>query len=76
MVTERMTKPESVAMTEPGTLPEGLPLCELCGYPMPAGEEMFKYHGFSGPCPKAQRVPAEELPDDRVRDAAPTGGPS
>lgn len=26
--------------------------CELCGEPMPAGEEMFKYHGSSGPCPK------------------------
>ena len=26
--------------------------CELCGEPMPKGEEMFKYHGYSGPCPK------------------------
>lgn len=26
--------------------------CALCGEPMPAGEEMFKYHGYSGPCPK------------------------
>lgn len=26
--------------------------CELCGEPMPAGEESFRYHGFSGPCPK------------------------
>ncbi len=26
--------------------------CELCGDPMPAGEEVFKFHGFSGPCPK------------------------
>ena len=26
--------------------------CELCGEPMPAGEEMFKLHGYSGPCPK------------------------
>ena len=25
--------------------------CELCGHPMPVGEEMFKYHGHSGPCP-------------------------
>lgn len=25
--------------------------CELCGHPMPAGETMFKFHGFSGPCP-------------------------
>ncbi len=27
-------------------------VCELCGEPMPVGEEMFKYHGYSGPCPK------------------------
>lgn len=26
--------------------------CALCGEPMPPGEEMFKYHGYSGPCPK------------------------
>lgn len=28
------------------------PTCALCGEPMPAGEEMFNYHGHSGPCPK------------------------
>lgn len=26
--------------------------CSLCGEPMPEGETMFKYHGFSGSCPK------------------------
>ena len=26
--------------------------CELCGEPMPEGEEMFKFHGYSGDCPK------------------------
>lgn len=26
--------------------------CELCGEPMPDGEEMFKFHGYSGECPK------------------------
>ena len=26
--------------------------CQLCDEPMPKGEEMFKYHGYSGPCPK------------------------
>lgn len=26
-------------------------ICELCGKPMPPGEEMFKFHGYSGPCP-------------------------
>lgn len=25
--------------------------CQLCGKPMPPGEEMFKYHGYSGDCP-------------------------
>lgn len=27
-------------------------ICALCGEPMPEGEQMFKYHGYSGPCPK------------------------
>lgn len=26
--------------------------CGLCGEPMPPGEEMFEYHGYSSPCPK------------------------
>ena len=26
--------------------------CALCGEPMPPGEEMFMFHGYSGPCPK------------------------
>lgn len=34
------------------------PLCELCGEPMPKGEEMFKFHGYSGPCPKPPIVKA------------------
>lgn len=25
--------------------------CQLCDEPMPKGEEMFKYHGYSEPCP-------------------------
>ncbi len=29
-----------------------IPVCSLCGEPMPVGEEMFKYHGYSGDCPK------------------------
>lgn len=29
-----------------------LVLCKLCGDPTPVGEEMFKYHGYSGECPK------------------------
>ena len=27
-------------------------LCGLCGEPMPENEQMFKYHGYSGDCPK------------------------
>lgn len=39
---------------------DGKPVCELCGCPMPPGEEMFKFHGYSGPCPtKAQPQPAK-----------------
>jgi hypothetical protein len=26
--------------------------CSICGEPMAAGEEVFKFHGYSGPCPK------------------------
>lgn len=26
--------------------------CNICGEPMPAGEEVFNFHGYSGPCPK------------------------
>ena len=44
--------------------------CELCGEPMPAGEEMFKFHGFSGPCPKPPLSKPEptNLPDDTLRE--------
>jgi len=28
------------------------PVCDLCGGRMPKGEEMFRYHGHSGSCPK------------------------
>jgi hypothetical protein len=38
--------PSAEVKTEP------LPTCGLCGEPMPAGEEMFNYHGYSGPCPE------------------------
>lgn len=36
-------------MTEEKESPK---LCSVCGEPMPEGEEVFKYHGYSGPCPK------------------------
>jgi hypothetical protein len=39
--------------------------CELCGEPMPEGEEMFKFHGYSGPCPKP---PLPRIDKQAVRD--------
>ena len=39
-------------MTNEKELKENRPLCELCGEPMPAREEMFKFHGYSCDCPK------------------------
>lgn len=36
--------------------------CQLCGEPMPPGEQMFYYHGYSGPCPKP---PLSKPPDMR-----------
>lgn len=36
--------------------------CELCGEPMPADEEMFKIHGYSGDCPKPP-LPRPAAPD-------------
>jgi hypothetical protein len=27
-------------------------ICQLCGKPMPKGEEMFNFHGYSGNCPE------------------------
>lgn len=39
-------------------------ICELCGEPLPAGEETFRYHGYSGDCPKPPKskeaAPIEE----------------
>lgn len=36
--------------------------CAICGEPMPTGEEMFKFHGYSGDCPKPpiQKQPAKQ----------------
>ena len=35
-------------------------ICELCGHPMPKGEEMFKFHGYSGKC-HAEPIPFEPI---------------
>jgi hypothetical protein len=51
------------------------PNCELCGEPMPAGEEMFKYHGYSGPCPKPPLPPQPVGPNEQAwRDLQADGG--
>lgn len=44
------------------------PCCALCGEPMPEGEEMFRYHGYSGPCPKPQPAAAPVPDGERVRE--------
>lgn len=36
------------------------PKCDLCGHPMPPGEEMFKFHGYSGPCPTPSLIKDED----------------
>lgn len=33
------------------------PKCSICGEAMPPGEEMFTFHGYSGPCPRDSAVP-------------------
>lgn len=43
--------------------------CELCGEPMPDGEEMFKFHGYSGPCPK-EPLPVVSRVDTRDEEIA------
>jgi len=35
------------------------PKCLLCGELMPPGEEIFNYHGYSGPCPKRMETSCE-----------------
>jgi hypothetical protein len=51
------------------TDPTDRPKCQLCGEPMPPGEEMFNFHGYSGPCPK----PAAPAPSGGQADQ-PKGG--
>jgi hypothetical protein len=43
------------------------PRCGICGEPMPPGEEMFKFHGYSGPCPKPPLV--KDTLQSRLRGA-------
>lgn len=59
------------------------PKCQICGEPMPEGEEMFFYHGYSGPCPKSPLTPADNKgPEDvtlkspQLSAAAPSSSPT
>lgn len=46
---------------------EEKPKCGLCGEPMPEGEEMFKFHGYSGDCPKPPlKKMVDSAGDDRT----------
>lgn len=39
--------------------------CELCGHPMPEGEEVFRFHGYSCPCP-GPALPAPDIDGEVV----------
>ena len=43
--------------------------CEICGEPMPVGEEMFKFHGYSCQCPKPP-LPRQKTELERLREIA------
>lgn len=40
--------------------------CDLCGEDMPAGEEMFKIHGYSGDCPAPPLKKVDSTSDART----------
>jgi hypothetical protein len=43
--------------------------CALCGEPMPPGEEMFNFHGYSGNCPKpAHPTDTGMVEQERLRE--------
>lgn len=45
-----------------------IPKCSVCGAPMPKGEEMFKFHGYSGPCPLPPLAKTEVMVEYIFRD--------
>lgn len=54
-------------------------ICGICGEPMPPGEQMFKFHGYSGPCPKPplpKRTPRAEPKVVQMWDALCAARPS
>lgn len=46
-----------------------LGICELCGNHLPRGEEMFRYHGYSGPCPPTKQKSVDERYIDELLDS-------
>ncbi len=34
---------------------------------MPEGEEMFKFHGYSGPCPKGPKAPQADVSFEELK---------
>lgn len=52
--------PEPAPPAEPPVDPGAKAHCAICCQPMPEGEEMFRFHGYSGPCP----APPAEPPAD------------
>lgn len=46
-----------------------IPKCEICGEPMPVGEEMFKFHGYSGKCP-TRPLPKPGRTQEQIRQQA------
>lgn len=52
---QQMKKWNEAAFLRKINLPDSIDaevgVCQLCGKPMPKGEEMFKFHGYSGDCP-------------------------
>lgn len=42
-----------IKITSPGgESPKNDGICIICGKPLPPGEEVFNFHGYSGDCPK------------------------
>lgn len=46
--------------------------CNICGEPMQPGEEMFKFHGSMGPCPKPP-LPQPPTLEELLRMTVPVG---
>lgn len=62
--------------SQPERAKEERPTCGMCGEPMPPGEEMFMYHGHSGPCPKPVLEMAKPLPPLPNSSATVTSSPA